>query len=74
MKTTYSRVALIDIKTIKDYVTEKRTRLWRKRAKRSASSKTKCNKRSLTTLTDVTHKQTWAGNNTRDFNQLVLIT
>ena len=45
MKTTYSRVALIEIKTIKDYVTEKRTRLWRKRAKRSASSKTKCNKR-----------------------------
>lgn len=74
MKTTYSRVALIEIKTIKDYVTEKRTRLWRKRAKRSASSKTKCNKRSLTQLTDVTHEQTWAGNNTRDFNQLVLIT
>lgn len=74
MKTTYSRVALIEIKTIKDYVTEKRTRLWRKRAKRSASSKTKCNKRSLTQLTDVAHEQTWAGNNTRDFNQLVLIT
>ncbi|WP_262499487.1 MULTISPECIES: hypothetical protein [Prevotella] len=40
MKTTYSRVALIEIKTIKDYVTEKRTRLWRKRAKRSLKKTT----------------------------------